>query len=353
LYKIVSDILVLVNKESRKYMPIIYECDVPDLNSLFVRDPEPRIDNWQGRKALRLSGQGACLLVIPDLILSQGRIEADISSESVAYPGIAFRIHDSLNYELAYTQPHTSGKWDALQYDPVFHGSNTWQLYHGSGAQQIVDVPPRTWFRLRIEFEDQRAVIQVGRQEPLVVSQLAHAHRAGLMGLWTYLPAYFSNFRISDDPPNLPLGSHVTSLEKPALGTVTEWFLEDFGKVTIEPSGILNLNRYLPISVEEVRLVRDLELLEDGNLTFRVGFSDDLTLQVDEEVIFQGENLYHDTPNWEERGYVWLNKQVSHHLNKGIHQLTAILKAKEYFGFGLALAIEGDEYKLLPAHLHN
>jgi hypothetical protein len=334
-------------------MPIIYECEVPDLNALFVRDPEPRIENWQGRKALRLSGQGACLLVIPDFILSQGWIEVDISSEDAAYPGIAFRIQDSLNYELAYTQPHTSGKWDALQYDPVFHGSNTWQLYHGLEAQQNVDVPPRTWFRLRIEFQDQRAVIQVGKQEPLIVNQLAHTHRAGLTGLWTYLPAYFSNLCVCNDPPDFPPDSQLTPIENPAIGTVTEWFLEGFGKVTTEPSGILNLNRYLPISVDEVRLVQGIQLPEDGNLTFQVGFSDALTLQVDEEVIFRGENLYHNTPNWEERGYVSLSQQVSHHLSKGIHQLTAILKAKENFGFGVALSIEGDEYKLMPAHLHS
>lgn len=334
-------------------MPIIYECEVPDLNALFVRDPEPRIDHWQGRKALRLSGQGACLLVIPDLYLSQGWIEVDISSEGAAYPGIAFRILDSLNYELAYAQPHTSRKWDALQYDPVFHGSNTWQLYHGSGAQQDVEVPPRTWFRLRIEFQYQRAVIRVGKQEPLIINQLAHTHREGLTGLWTYLPAYFSNMCICNDPPGFSSGSALKSIENPAVGTVTEWFLEGFGKVTTEPSGILNLNRYLPRSVQEVRLVQGIELPEDGNLTFRVGFSDVLTLQIDEETIFRGENLYHDSPNWEERGYVSLSNQVSHHLSKGVHQLTALLEAKENFGFGIALSITGDEYQLLPANLCN
>ena len=115
-------------------MSIIYESAVPYPDELFVRDPKPEICEWQGQEALSLSGQGASLLVVPDLSLSRGWIEADIGSDGTAYPGIVFRVRDSLNYELAYIQPHTSGQWDALQYDPVFHGSNTWQLYYGSGA---------------------------------------------------------------------------------------------------------------------------------------------------------------------------------------------------------------------------
>ena len=157
-------------------MSVIYESEVPDPTTLFIRDPQPEICHWQGRQALRLSGQGASLLLIPELLLSQGWIEVDIGAEGTAYPGIAFRVLDCLNYELVYIQPHTSGMWDALQYDPVFHGSNTWQLYHGPGAQQRVDVPPQTWQRLRVEFQDQRAWIRVGEQEPLLVNRLAHNH---------------------------------------------------------------------------------------------------------------------------------------------------------------------------------
>lgn len=332
-------------------MTIIYESEIPNPDALFIRDPDPQICDRQGRKALRLSGQGACLLVIPDLILSQGWIEVDISTEGAAYPGIAFRILDSLNYELAYAQPHTSGKWDALQYDPVFHGSNTWQLYFGSGAQKNVEVPSHSWFRLQAKFQDQRAMIQVGEKEPLIVNRLAHNHHSGLVGLWTYLPAYFSNLRIGDEPPKISSSTYLGSIESPATESVTEWFLEGFGVVDTEPSGILNLNRYLPISEKTVCLIRQFEVLEKGKLTINVGFSDELTLKIDDDIIFQGQNLYHDSPKWEERGYVSPDQRVSCHLSKEVHQLTAILKSKEDFGFGMVLNIEGDSYTLLPAHL--
>jgi hypothetical protein len=125
-------------------MGLIFECVLPDPKEFYLRDSSAVMVNWQGRKALRLSGEGPSLLLHPDLSLPQGRIEVDAGAEGTAFPGIAFRAADTQNYELAYAQPHTSGKWDALQYDPVFHGSNTWQLHFGDGAYKSAQVPPMT-----------------------------------------------------------------------------------------------------------------------------------------------------------------------------------------------------------------
>ena len=136
-------------------MSLLYEREALKPTDFYLRDPAPEIITWQGREGLRLSGQGACLALLPELSLAQGRIEVDIGAEGPAYAGIVFRAFDTHNYELAYAQPHTSGKWDALQYDPVFHGSNTWQLYHGPGAQQVAQVPTGRWFRLSAEFRGQ------------------------------------------------------------------------------------------------------------------------------------------------------------------------------------------------------
>jgi hypothetical protein len=304
-----------------------------------------------GRKALRLSGQSACLALIPGLELAHGRLAVDIGTEGTAYAGIIFRASDTHNYELAYAQPHTSGKWDALQYDPVFHGSNTWQLYHGPGAQLMTEVPQMSWFRLGIEFKDRQAVIRIGEQAPLCVHRLAHDQPDGMVGLWTYRPAYFCNWQVWDDLPDWSSPSIPAPHEPPALGVLTEWFLEGYGKVICEPGGILNLNRYLPVSVDQVRLVRWLELAQEAELTFTLGFSDELILQVDEQDIFSGQNIFHPSPEWSKRGYVCLDHRVRHRLTSGLHKITADLKATEYFGFGMVLGIEGEEFSLLPARL--
>ena len=307
--------------------------------------------DWQGRKALRLSGEGACLLAIPDLALAEGRVEVDLGAEGTAYPGIAFRIRDTMNYELAYAQPHTSGEWDAIQYDPVFHGSNTWQLFHGPGAQQVAEVPPMKWHRLVVEFQKHRAMIQVEGQEPLLVDPLAHGQQRGSIGLWTYKPAYFSKLRVFDRPVSLPAASFPAPEKNLPTGILTEWFLEGFGKVACEPNGILNLNRFLPVTVKDVRLIRKFEMSESGELRFDIGFSDALTLQIDDQVIFSGRNIFHTSTDWSDRGYVSPEDHISHKLSEGVHTLTASLQAAEFFGFGLTLNIEGRRFRLLPAHL--
>jgi hypothetical protein len=170
--------------------------------------------------------------------------------------------------------------------------------------------------------------------------------------LWTYLPAYFSNLRIWDDAPAWAAISFPELDESVMPGTVSEWFLEGYGTVTCEPGGILNLNRYLPVSVNEVRLMRQVEVLEHGNFSFHTGYSDMLRLQVDEQVIFSGVNLFKSSPNWHERGYVSADHQVSHPLARGVHSISVTLKAKEFFGFGMVLRIEGGDFRWLPADLY-
>ena len=89
---------------------------------LEIRAAQAEAVTWQGREALRLENG---LVLIPGHRATDASIEVLIGTDGPAYPGIAFRAADVLNFELAYAVPHVSGQWDALQYDPVFHGSNT------------------------------------------------------------------------------------------------------------------------------------------------------------------------------------------------------------------------------------
>ncbi len=91
---------------------------------------------------------------------------------------------------------------------------------------------------------------------------------------------------------------------------------------------------------------------EDGCLAFHIGFSDDISLQVDARVIFAGQNTWKDTPVWSDRGYASMDRSVRINLSRGIHTVTALLKATEYFGYGMALRIEGSPYALLPVDLY-
>jgi hypothetical protein len=324
----------------------IYENSLADLSELLVQASEAEVITWRGRKALRLVDG---LALVPDLEVSDVSIEVQIGVKGSAYPGVAFRVSDVLNYELAYAVPHCSGLWDAVQYDPIFQGSNTWQLYHGPPYQKEATVPTGEWFGLKVDVKDGQAVFTVGDQPPLVVGRLAHPAKKGFVGIWAFRPAYFCGLRVStcEELPEYELHDPVAP-----QGVISDWFLEGFGTVKCEPSGILNLNRYLPLSVGEVRLTRQFQALSGEDLELALGFSDELSLQLDDEVIFTGKNTFVGFGNYQERGYAYPKmRSISRPVTRGTHRLTAILKVTEGFGWGMVLSVKGGDVRLLPARL--
>jgi hypothetical protein len=299
--------------------------------------------DWQGRQALRLVDG---LAVIPDLCVEDASLDVLIGVDGPAYPGMAFRLQDTLNFELAYAVPHVSGQWDALQYDPVFHGSNTWQIYIGPGYQDTAIVPTGEWFRLRVNYHDSKAVIQVDDQLSLVVEKLARESTPGSFGLWTYRPAYFCDltvkpFGIESFPPS--------EQPSPIPDLIEAWFLEDYGVVLCEPNGTLNLNRFLPITVKSARLSRRFEINQLEDLCFKFGFSDRLSLNIDGKEIFNGEHTFKGFDDRDARGYIEAGMvSCTPQINPGIHLLSATLEVSEPFGWGIVLGVESETLRWLP-----
>jgi hypothetical protein len=322
------------------------ENQLTDLDSLEILAERVRIVTWQGRQALRLEN-GLALLSSQSLV--DGCIEVWIGVDQAAYPGIVFRATDVANFELAYPVPHVSGQWDALQYDPIFHGSNTWQVYHGPGYQRATDVPTGRWFQFKAEFCGSRAAFSIDNQPPLVVERLAHPVRSGRLGLWTFRPAHFCNLRVTaSDERAIPPGQ----LPDANRHAVRDWFVESYGLVSSEPNGVVNLNRYLPASLGQVRLTRQFELSAAGEVAFEFGFSDVLCLELDGQEIFQEENTFTGFQDRANRGYAELGTHaVRQALTPGQHRLVAELELKEPFGWGWVLAAHGEGLRWLPAEL--
>lgn len=325
-------------------MALLYEDGLTHPQALSLHASEADVVAWNGRRALKLVDG---LALVPGLEVREASIEVSIGAEGPAYPGVAFRVQDQANFELAYAVPHCSGLWDAVQYDPVFHGSNTWQLYHGPAYQSEATVPTGEWFRLRVDIEGDSASFAVGDQPSLFVGRLARGQREGLVGVWTFRPAYFTDLRVSECG-----GLPQVDWQPPAApeGLVDEWFVEGFGVVQCEPGGVLNLNRHLPISVGEVALTRRFEAVSEAELELGVGFSDELALELDGETVFEGSNTFADFGSYEERGYVDADKHsVRWVVSPGVHRLTARLKVTEGFGWGLVVSVRGQGVRPLPA----
>jgi hypothetical protein len=317
-----------------------------DLRQLEIHAEQAEFVTWQGREALRLENG---LALAPEKWLKNASVEVQIGADNPAYPGVAFRLVDVLNYELAYAVPHASGLWDALQYDPVFHGSNTWQVYHGPGYQQEAQVPTGHWFHLKVDYCENRGTVSVNGGPPLVMAELAHPTMLGRLGLWTFRPAYFSDLRVSACED---LAISMDEVPSVAEDVVKRWFLQDYGVVACEPNGVINLSRCLPTSMKKASLMRRFETSEETEILLDFGFSDVLKLTLDGEEIFSGENTFTGFADRAARGYAEMGTEsLQQILAPGSHNLIADLEVNEGFGWGLVLSARGEGIRWLPAEL--
>ena len=313
------------------------------LDGLEIPAGTARIVEEDGRKALELEG----LVLIPDLVLEDVGIEVEVFAPAPCYPGIVFRFADLGAFELAYAVPAVSGQSDAIQYDPVFNRSNTWQLHTGPAYQKQAAVPTGEWFTLRADVEGERAAIRVGDQPPLVVERLSHGQTTGRIGLWTFRPARFRNLSVTSPRSFEDLsGEHPHAPE----GAIDAWWLEGTGTLASEPNGVLNLHRYLPSSETEVRLVRHFAIDDETDLEVSFGYSDELRLSLDGELLFEGTHTFTGFDSEEARGWLRpLDNRLVRRTGAGRHTLEAVLRVTEPFGWGLIVTLGGGEVRLLPA----
>jgi hypothetical protein len=312
------------------------------LDGLELHAATAQIAEVDGKAALELDG----VALVPELELGDVGIQVEILAPAPCYPGIVFRLADLQSYELAYAVPVASGQSDAVQYDPVFNGSNTWQLHTGPAYQKNANVPTGEWFTLRIDVVGERAAIQVGDQQALVVERLSHEQTAGRVGVWTFRPARFRNLRVTQPRS---LDSLFGEASRAPEGAVDAWWLPGIGRVASEPNGVLNVNRYKPASDAEVRLIRCFDLEEEIDLEISFGYSDELRLSLDDTLLFEGANTFTGFENQEARGWVRPeNNRLVHRTGAGRHRLEAVLRLSEPFGWGLVVALAGGELHLLP-----
>src|SRR4051794_2029533 len=89
-----------------------------------VLDPAAQRLDYLGRPSLFLDNG---LALQKASTFGDGTIDVDIAIHGHAsFGGIAFRAEGADDYELIYVRPHLSRRPDALQYTPIFNGSEAW-----------------------------------------------------------------------------------------------------------------------------------------------------------------------------------------------------------------------------------
>ena len=294
---------------------------------------------------------------LKDVEFENGVIEVDIAvNGNRSYPGINFRIQSLENHERFYIRPHRSPLYpDALQYMPVINGVGCWQMYNGEGYTARANIPSNQWIHLKMEISGKQARVFLGdtTKPALVINDLKHGVSKGMIGL--YGPkdktAYFSNFQYRVD--NSLQFDAVPKVETPP-GMITEWQISQifkatqmdrgtypsekdlanltWQKVNIEPSGLVNVARFVKFSLTEPECVLAKTTLfseKDEVKKFLFGYSDEISIFLNGNILFTGNSAYRSRdPSF--LGIVGLYDAVYLPLKKGENELLFIIT--ESFG---------------------
>ncbi len=316
-------------------------------------------DNWNlqgqvvdhlGQKSLR--GRA----ILKDVEFENGVIEVDMAFEGGrCFAMILFRIQPGNSCENFYIRPHKSGKYDALQYQPVYGGLGGWQLYSGEGCTATAEIPLKRWVHVKLEVAGTQARIYLDRSDTpaLVIHELRRGRGEGGIGL-NGPPnelAHFANFsfRSDDDlvfdPPPPPITQEgmlldwelsqpfdVTEIDREAHPEQQDLPEIEWKNIQGDVSGLVDIGphvRKAGTAPECVlaRAVIDSEAREMKKLTF--GYSDEISIFLNRKILFRGNSEFRRRDP-EFAGVVGLHDAVFLSLQKGKNEL--LLMVSEIFG---------------------
>lgn len=328
----------------------------PD-SSRWQLDGEAKAVEYQGRKALSISGGSATL---KDLQLRDGVIDVDVSTPaSRGFFGIQFRIgDDDANGEWVYLRQHKSGLPDAMQYTPVLNTGLNWQLYSGPGFIGRIDVPRDEWFHMRLVITGAQAKLYVKDMEKpaLEIADLKSGIQKGKIALAVLTgETYFSNFDVKETK-DVPWERR--SAPTPA-GTITKWSLSPaydalarnleqplteseikWREVEAEAPGLVTLYRYFEAPHLRVTFANDsskrlepqpgmkvvyartmIESDREQVKKLSIGYSDDVSVFLNGKILYRGRSAQ----NFRDPGFLGIvdaeNDAVYLPLKKGKNEL--------------------------------
>lgn len=318
----------------------------------------------------------------PDLSFQDAVIEFELAPSAGGFAGIAFRLATTADYEIIYFRPGDDGRWAEAQYQPVYQGETTWQLYPGDGYQANLPPHPATttdgWLKVRLAIQGSRADLYIGSDTlpALRVRELKRAAAAGPIALWA------AN---GQRGPNAPATAtiralHVTPFTGPALaplpaetlakGQFRRWRVSpryaapdsiDFPDtlpsaaraavraapiITAEPSGLVNLTSIVgnPAGPQKTNVFGGAgwgvayartPLTVDSASTWRLSlsYSDAIGVYVDGRLAYVGDNRY-GIRSGGNLGVVGREAEsVVLHLDRGEHEIILAV-ADKAFGWG-------------------
>jgi hypothetical protein len=210
----------------------------------------------------------------PDVTLEDGTIEFELQPPGGIFAGIAFRMASTADYEIVYFISSEDGqRWKAIQYQPVFGGETTWQLYNETPYLASIPKEAGRTLRVRIAIASDRAAVFLN-DDPMAILRVPDLKRdrmRGTIGFWSVAPDdaagnEIRNLRVdSTRVPSMgePMGERAHAVPSPrqlmrwrvserraapdgvhAPATLPEVLTPDTWRiVTAEASGVVNLTK--------------------------------------------------------------------------------------------------------------
>jgi glyoxylase-like metal-dependent hydrolase (beta-lactamase superfamily II) len=280
-----------------------------------IEAAEYEVVDYLGQQALRLKGGGA---ILAETDIRNGLVEFDIAiPESRGFAGAVFRLQDAGNYENFYIRPHQSGNPDANQYQPVYNGVASWQLYHGEGYATVVQYRYDEWMPVKILFAGDQADVYIDSDEPVLhIPDLKRGDPGGAIGVSAanFAAVHFANFRYTElaDAYAFPPAAEA----EPAANMIFSWQVSDtfaaeeldgmveldeshlaerrWQSLDAETTGITNLARVQGLGEQgdTVFAMTTIEADEAGVRELEFGYSDKAAVYLNGKLIYRGDNTY-------------------------------------------------------------
>jgi len=337
-------------------------------------DPKARVETLGGKTALRLT---SAMSVRRDVDFKDGTIEFDLwSTGERAFAYIHFRMQSEKESEAVYFRLHKSRLPDAIQYDPFYQGLGNWQLFHGPESTAAADLVAGRWIHVKLELQGEKAALFLdhAREPVLAVPKLARGSGGGFIALRSFLganikgevepPSSFANVVIRPDAFDYDFAKIVEAKTAPLPGLVTRFRLspgfmapegpvrtlggpaaapETWPLANVLPSGLAILGsqvevpekarRYSAIAAFRVRADAD------GVKRLRLGFSDEVSVFLNGQILFSGDQRYiFNFPRQE--GLIHLDQaSVYLPLKKGDNEVRLVV-SEVFGGWGLMAQFE-------------
>lgn len=210
----------------------------------------------------------------PDLSFEDGTIEFELEPPGGTFAGVAFRMANTADYEIVYfTRSEDGERWKSIQYQPVFAGETTWQLYHEEPYYVFIPKEAGRALKVRLAIAANRADLFLN-DDPMAVMRIPDLKRdraGGAIGFWSVAPDgaagnEIRNLRVAPGRVPVvgePIGDRVHALPSPRQ--LTRWRVSDrspapdgvqapavlpqglapdtWRTVTAEPTGLVNLTK--------------------------------------------------------------------------------------------------------------